>query len=343
MRLLNTTTDNLVVEQEQEPAGVVRAVSATSSSPTGVRIPLSLDISPNRRPRTRHATRMPVVPFIPVPQPIMVQQPLEAGVGTQVLTRKVVLFFKYVDDNISWEKLNFGNVQAALKDGVLTKTKQAFGTQNGFRSVTSKAKERGMVVNEAKANILCISDALNYRPSTFTLDSENNRIDCSKSVKILGFYFSDRPNVNLHVKMIVKKLRQRYLVLGKVGFIEEEFAVVYTSALLPIVDYCCPANHSMLTDLQYQLLERAQVGAFRAIYGYERSATQLREQASVATLRERRVRLTDKFTEKCLTSDRYKKWSPLIEGRSLKIKWESWEDLWGEEQKIQREIRATIF
>ena len=175
-----------------------------------------------------------------------------------------------------------------------------------------------MVVNESKTNLLCISDSLNYKPDTFILDSDGNRIDCTESVKILGLYLSNKPNVNLHVNMVLKKLKQRYWVLyhlGRVGFSQTELVRVYQSAVLPIADYCCPAYHSMLTDLQDQLLERAQIGALRAIFGYGPTASELRSMANVTTLRERRIALTDKFASKSAASARFKRWFPLAEGR----------------------------
>ena len=338
IQLFNTTTDDLeddFVRLETERLGIRNVgeviqvqeeeimprfpAEPTCSSPVHEQHELEdPQLSPVLPLPSGNEVRRPRVRAVPVPQPVLYDIPEETKVGTQVLTKKMVLFFKYVDDNISCEKLNFGDTQAVMVNGVMTKVKQALGTQNGFRSVTGKAKERGMVVNESKTNLLCISDAMNYVPATYILDSENNRIDSTDSVKILGFHFSSRPTVNLHVDMVIKKFKQRYWVLNhlrKIGFTLEELVKVYCSSILPIADYCCPAYHSMLTDLQDQLLERVQVGALRAIYGYGPTATELRATAGVTTLRERRIALTDKFAYKCLSSDRFKHWFPLTEGR----------------------------
>ena len=85
--------------------------------------------------------------------------------------------------------------------------------------------------------------------------------------------------------------------------------------ILPLADYCCPAYHTMMNDIQDQEMERTQIGAMRAIFGCGRSARDLRQEAGIETLRERRIRLTDIFAAKCVESDRFKSWFPLNEGR----------------------------
>ena len=251
--------------------------------------------------------------------PNFIQPPREIKIGTQVLKNKPVKIVKYVDDNIICEKLNFGRENVVVIDGKKVKIRQAISSQNAFIGITSTAQSRGMVVNENKTNLLCISDSLNFKTKTFFNDSNGSRIECCEKMKVLGFYLSDRTGVSAHVSETVKKLRQRYWVLchlRKIGFTESELVRVYKMILLPIADYCAPAYHSLLTDVQDQELERAQVGALRHIYGYGLSARKLREKAEVQTLRQRRIELTDKFASKCLASDRFKKWFPLKVGRA---------------------------
>lgn len=248
-----------------------------------------------------------------------INPPLETKVGTQVLTLKPVKIFKYVDDNVSVEKLNFGN-EPVMLDALLglIKKKQAISSQNAFASITTAAMRKGMVVNESKTNLLCVSDSLNFKTLAYIKDSNDNQIECSESMRVLGFYLSNKTGVGLHVSEISKKVRQKFWVLyhlRKLGFTEDELVSVYRSVVLPIFDYCCPVYHSLLSDLQDQALERAQVGALRCIFGYSLSARKLREKAGLQTLRARRINLTDKFAQKCVASDRFKHWFPLKEGR----------------------------
>ena len=250
-------------------------------------------------------------------QPILCSPPPSVAVGTQTLVEKMVLIFKYIDDNIICEKLNFGNVPVTPGDPP-TKLQQAFSSQNAFRIVTGNAEDIGMQVNTKKTKLLCISDALNYTPKVFIEDKDGSVIQCCSSMKILGFHFSNKPTVQLHIDETVKKIRMRYWSLrhlAKLGFTETELVQVYKSVVLPIADYCAPAYHSMMTDLQDQQMEAAQIGALRAIFGYGKSARQLRIAAGVTTLRERRIEQTDKFATKAANSQRFAKWFPKTTGR----------------------------
>ena len=261
----------------------------------------------------------PNVVNVPVPDPHILPTPAEQPVGTQVLTETPVLVFKYIDDILTCDKVNFGNVQAVLKNGILTKLKLAINTQNGFRMIACNSRKLGMVVNAKKTGLLCVSDSLSYKAEAYIEDEEGNRIECVDSLKVLGFTFSSKPTVEAHENTVVKSMRQRTWALrhlAKTGFNRGELVQIYCSLLLPIADYCSPAYHSLTTDMQDQLLERAQTGALRAIYGYGRSARQLRSEAGLTTLRERRIAATDKFARKCLASPRFCKWFPRRTGRT---------------------------
>ena len=85
---------------------------------------------------------------------------------------------------------------------------------------------------------------------------------------------------------------------------------VYKSNLLPVLDYCCPAFHSMLTDYQDEALESVQSRALQIIYGYDIPAGEMRRRAGITTLRARRIDLTDKFAQKILLQPRFAHWFP---------------------------------
>ena len=297
-----------------EPPG---AVCSSPSPETDFRL-LKMDLSPINKPTPPHESYSPVPKSINLPKPVLVPPPVEEKVGTQVLIHKAVGVFKYIDDNISVDKVNFGQVNTTLVDGKPFKFKLAVNLQNGFRSITRKAEELGMVINSSKTQLLTVSDALHYRPRAFIFDHDNNKIESVTSMNVLGFHLSDRPNVNAHVDAVVKKMRMRYWTLfhlRKLGFSEQELVTVYKTMILPIHDYCSPAYHSMLTDVHDQVLERTQIGALRSIFGYTNTATELRRNTELETLRERRIRLTDNFARKCLSSDRFKHWFPRNENR----------------------------
>ena len=261
----------------------------------------------------------PNVVNVPTIAPTLITPPRDLAVGTQVWEEKAVLVFKYVDDNITCAKLNFGSTPVVLVDGQKTKMRQAIPSQNAFLSITTNAKKIGMLVNSKKTGLLCISDALSYKPYTYIEDEDGNKIECVEELKILGFTFSAKPTVDAHVRGVVKRMRQRTWALrhlAKFGFTKEDLVKVYQSTILPIADYCSPAYHSLLTDGHDQQLEGAQTEALRAIFGYGQSARKLRQEAGIDTLRARRIEATDKFARKCLSNPRFCGWFPKRTGRS---------------------------
>ena len=264
-----------------------------------------------------HVQFRPRVANVPTLPLVTLEAPRETKVGTQVLSQKPVLVFKYIDDNLTCEKVNFGTTPVTQQHSGPIKLKQAIPTQNAFVSITTEGKRKGMVVNADKTKLLCISDYINHTPLTFILDSDGTRIECCEELKLLGFHLSNKPTIALHLSKVVKSIRQRFWSLRhlrRVGFNDQELVRVYKSSIRPLAEYCCPAFHSMMTDEQDQQLENAQVGALRAIFGFGLSARKLRQHAEVETLRQRRIDLTDKFARKAAASTRFSKWFPRNEG-----------------------------
>ena len=87
-----------------------------------------------------------------------------------------------------------------------------------------------MVVNTNKTKLLVISDALSFNAEAFIEDADGNELTTGESLKILGFYFSGRPNVAAHVDALRRRFCQRYWILihlQEYGFSEQELAKVY--------------------------------------------------------------------------------------------------------------------
>ena len=162
---------------------------------------------------------------------------------------------KYVDDGLIACKINMqsGEILSIRYQGKICKENHDLLTQNLFRRVVEKARSRGMVVNNKKTRILCISDALNYKARSFILDSEGNKISSSESMKVLGFHFDCRPSCHAHVAALRARMREttwviRHLKLS--GFTEDELATVYRSVVRPVLDYCCVVYHPMLNKIR---------------------------------------------------------------------------------------------
>ena len=70
---------------------------------------------------------------------------------------------KYVDDCLFSEKLPFwGN--EIKKDEI---TVRANKTENYFRTIEYNASMRGMLINNSKTRMICVSDAKTYEPISF--------------------------------------------------------------------------------------------------------------------------------------------------------------------------------
>ena len=253
-----------------------------------------------------------------VPQHLLVP-PHEEAVGTQSLKKKPTVVYKYVDDNIISEKLNFGQTDAVLIGYAMIKERLAVSSQNAFRTIVRNAVDKGMMVNSSKTNVICINDALNHERKTFIEDEDGEKICSENTMKILGFNFTNRPTMSAQVSSIIKKFRQRYWSLrhlGKLGFNKEELVRVYKSNIRPVADYTDVVYHSLLTDEQDELLENAQNAALRCIFDPRLSARKLRALAGVETLRQRRISHADKFAAKCIASDRFKHLFPIKSTRT---------------------------
>ena len=75
--------------------------------------------------------------------------------------------------------------------------KHAVQCQNAFRRIIRKAEDRGMKVNEGKTAMACVSGALKYEARAHIMTAEGDLIQSGDSIKVLGFRFSNRPNICL--------------------------------------------------------------------------------------------------------------------------------------------------
>lgn len=177
--------------------------------------------------------------------------------------RKAARMFKFVDDGMIACKINMnsGRLTGETCAGKPCREKHCLLSQNLFRRVVSKAESRGMVVNNKKTTVLCISGAINSKSQAFLLDADNNKIRSTDKMKVLGFHMDSRPSCHAHVAALRTRMRDTIWVLRHLrmaGFTEAELATVYKTVICPIVDYCCVVYHSMLTDEQDQQIERLQ-------------------------------------------------------------------------------------
>ena len=214
---------------------------------------------------------------------------------------------KYIDDNLLVEKANFETVEEV--DGV--RRKELVRMQNLFRRIVTAAEDQGMLVNPTKTQLTIISDA-SYEAEAFFTDSNGCLVESQEGIKLLGFHFSSKPNMDRQIAVIKKKFRTRLWMLRHlwhVGFNCGELLKVYKSVILPVHDYCSTVWNFSITKTQERELERLQSLALKTIYGFEHSYRSLLEMTGLSTLKVRRDRRSDAFAQSC-SGGRFEDWFP---------------------------------
>ena len=96
-----------------------------------------------------------------------------------------------------------------------------------------------MRVNQKKTQILCVSAAINDDVSAYIrprVGGEMIETISSESLKIVGFTFSNKPTVNLHIQLMCNKFRRKLWGFQKLrasGTSQGDLLTVYTSVLRP--------------------------------------------------------------------------------------------------------------
>ena len=198
-----------------------------------------------------------------------------------------------------------------IKDGEYLKTCHDPVSQSMFDHVTQRAEARGMMVNENKTGLMCISAAQTFKPGAVLYGKNGNVIESKEKMRILGFTLDTDGGCGSHVGKTILKIRRRSWALQKLkryGFSPEELVRVYASYIRPIAEYVSAAWHSCLTAEQAALLERQQTHALRLIFGYGTSARKLRQAANIELLSKRRERACGKFAKKTQANPRFSSW-----------------------------------
>ena len=190
--------------------------------------------------------------------------------------------YKYVDDNVLMEKLNFDTVPT---DGRFIRNKWAIRTQNPFRSIVFQVVAQGVKINSSKSKALFISELKSYAPAAHFFDDQGNEVRPSDTMKIFGVHFSSEPGMAAQVADIKRKFTARIWALrhlGRMGMNKDDLLKVYTSTILPMQDYCSTVFDSILTITQSGQLERLQAMAMKAIYDHSyRSLLAMKEETAL--------------------------------------------------------------
>ena len=107
----------------------------------------------------------------------------ETGFGVR-WTQEEIRVKKFIDDVSGCEKLSM-NIEFNSKIVASREIRYCHAAQ-----VAGCAKDRGMLLNERKPTLLCMSAAKSYIPECYIVTSTNERITSeATTLKVLGFTF----------------------------------------------------------------------------------------------------------------------------------------------------------
>ena len=117
--------------------------------------------------------------------------------------------YKYVDDCLSIEKQGFLGGQEYVENDQTYISVRAQKSENHLRTVEFNSSGRVMIINKNKTKILCISASKSYQPTTYIMTNKGTKINFESSMRVLGFNFSSKPNVKMHLKITQRKFKCR--------------------------------------------------------------------------------------------------------------------------------------
>ena len=118
----------------------------------------------------------------------------------------------------------------------------------------------------------------------------------------------------MHVKRLIAKFWARIWCVRHLKYAKiprTDVVSLYESLVRPILDFACPAYHSLLTRGQCESLERLQKHALKIIHGWNVSYAASLEHTGLEKLEDRRERLVEQFANKAATHPRFAlEWFP---------------------------------
>ena len=217
----------------------------------------------------------------------------------------------YIDDYNIIERVRSTEAPCHFTEGKPTYLVHAPQSQRVFADVKSVSADIGMIVNDAKTQMLCISQSGGSTKSY--INTESNRLISGKSLKILGFTFGSTPDVTLHTGKLVKKFNYDLWGLWhlkKAGMKSPDLLMIYKAALRPTIEFASNTYHSLLTKEQSDDIERLQLRAMKTVCGTKVSYRTVLQSGLVESIRDRREKNFQKFAEKTRANPRFEHWFP---------------------------------
>ena len=245
----------------------------------------------------------------------MTQDEIDAALGVPERWVSVPAGTKaYIDDLNIVEKIRHSDTISHISQSKQSVSAYAPQSECIFSTISKRASELKMKVNEGKTQILCISAAKNSQVSSY-INTETRRISSTDEMKILGFWFGKEPTVSRHIEKTKTKFRRRLWLLRHLkrsGVSDGDLLFFYKTIIRPVLDFTSVIYHPMLTLSQTNDLESLQRRAMKIIYGYDADYGSILDNKPIDSLTERREEMFKKYAVKCSKNARVKdKWLPL--------------------------------
>ena len=209
------------------------------------------------------------------------------------------------------EKLKIHDAMSHITTNKRVLDVRAVKSEVQFGVVSNLAERIKMRVNENKTQLLCIH-ANKFNVVSSFIRTTNGNITSTNELKILGFFFDNKPNATHHVKKVIEKFHGklwtlRFLKRG--GMDRANLLKVYYTVILPAAEYCSIIYGPLIPKYVSDQLEAVQKQAYKIIYGYGVDYAGMVERGEVETLESRREEKMKKFALSAERNPRFReKW-----------------------------------
>ena len=220
---------------------------------------------------------------------------------------------KLVRDNKSIESLDIKEAISHITTNKCQLDIRAIKSERLFARINDKAEEIGMQVNGSKTQMLCIHPCIHNSVKTH-IKFDNERINSTEQLKILGFTFDSKPNATKHVVLLIERFYSKLWslrYLKRSGLDTDRMLEIYFSTIRSAVEYCGTVYHPLIPNYLSNKLESIQRQALRIIYGYNLNYERLLEDGRVETLSSRREKDALQFALKNCNNPRFSRWFPV--------------------------------
>ena len=216
---------------------------------------------------------------------------------------------KYVDNLTSTEEIE-RDAGSYVSSGVLKGKRyieyyHASKSEENLNRITACCEERGLKVHAKKTQLLAISS--NRNRAKVWIQAGWESINSSGSLKLLGFMFSERPDVALQVENLISGATKWMFVLRSYSkFLPgKDPTELYSFLVRLVLKYSSLTYHSILTKQQENDLEKIKKLCLRCIFGYKKSYEELLSELGLSSLEARREIAVLKFATKTLKNPVY--------------------------------------